>query len=268
MVIPLNTTLEKIQLCKCLAQVKCGSTLYGWEAFDFNCKSDFLICNGTNVTDPNGLLVSPDCNINSIPCTTYSRNSSDICHNITKVCPNSLTDQFCPQNVNDHRITCSDQQQMNKCVPYEVVCGGQVYSANAIPNGIFCEGIKSVSCMNGIIEINQNLSKLCTILELYCDNSTFQLFTTGQAIPNNCYISKAACLNFPNIANCEIHRFGCIEDSECRYVDIALPCGQTCLQFGDVPACDCPVDYFGSQCELIRPLNCNLTLIYPPKKLY
>lgn len=246
------------KIYSCAVQVLCDNRVYGWDAFDYVCESDYLECNGVNVTDVNGKSKSDDCVIKSTPCKTFGPNSDELCSNITVSCSRSPTAQICINNVTDHRTDCVSSR--NRCIPEKLLCGGNEENYSTFNGSLaLCEGVKSVRCDNGVFELPD--SDVCRILEISC-NRNIENFLNQQKISDQCSIYKVVCLALTDL-NCSSHLFGCNSDEGCSYVQNVAPCKNSCIQQGQATLCECPADRKGKNCEELHNITCSLNLVNP-----
>eukprot|EP01125_Pyxidicula_operculata_P016552 TRINITY_DN5703_c0_g1_i2.p1 TRINITY_DN5703_c0_g1~~TRINITY_DN5703_c0_g1_i2.p1 ORF type:complete len:637 (-),score=83.15 TRINITY_DN5703_c0_g1_i2:156-2066(-) len=258
---PEDITLNSVFTCE--TEVLCGNRVFGWDAYDFECYTDELYCNGSLVDDPSLTPVSDDCEIRKKPCSEFGHSSSQVCHNITKSCYRAVTPNLCSTNVVDHQVQCQPHH-LDNCSPHKIQCGGTVYESSKYNGSLaLCETILSVNCsVSGIIELPSQGS-FCRIAELYCDGEAVA-YTTQSNVTSHCSISKVWCVNVNDIFNCSSHLFGCkLNNDTCYYYDKEISCRDECNQLTATDMCSCPVDYTGSRCEKLQPMVCNFTVVRP-----
>jgi hypothetical protein len=266
----------------CFVQLQCpGSLFYGFEAWDYFCENENLVCDGKIVSNPNGTATSSSCSIQRVPCEDISDFST--CRSITTECTRDPLDGVCPRS-EDKTVSCAANSVRPSCDLDRIVCLGVEYKASEYTGPLaLCENVKSVTCRyaGGGVQTHQiaydlavpaTATQFCRIVELDCAGVTTPFVNT---IPTGCSIKRVICADVANITRgCITWSFGCTPASSapaspgfgstCRYQQSNYMCHSNCTQPGWREVCVCPIDYTGRNCTIPRELICESHLVFPP----
>jgi hypothetical protein len=251
---PQNMTSQ--EAANCFAQIRCNSTFYGFEVWDYFCESTDLLCNGTRMFNYTGLSVDPEhCQIVTRPCTSVDANST--CDNAEIECDLDRWDAVCA-NVIDYSSPYS--LDCNKsCTLQKIKCGNMTYAYTNYTGSLLPCNVAEIVCSDQNVTITMPENDICRIVELDC-NGTLRTFFGS--IPSGCSVAKVICAPLSNIINCTLYKFGC-EMKTCHYKEKNSPCYDYCVQNSTYLGCECPVDYDGIVCQNMRPVECRMLLLEP-----
>lgn len=244
------------RIMECHNQISCEYVKYGYEVFDFKCSTMRLECNGEIVPDNSDYKpVDPNCHIINIPCDNVSPNA--VCSDLNITCPEDWTQSVCKNHVN-WTTTCP-----NGYIPLELrslICKGEevIYDKNFNRSIHSCESVRSVKFGEKIRYLPDDEGTICRIMDLYC-NGTYIPFLFNN-IPDSCSVGHIFCFNTDDITEgCTTYNIGC-STNQCHYREREYKCRNKCTQYGLGETCDCPIDYYGSNCEYSRSIQCSFDI--------
>eukprot|EP01128_Nolandella_sp_AFSM9_P000005 TRINITY_DN1000_c0_g1_i1.p1 TRINITY_DN1000_c0_g1~~TRINITY_DN1000_c0_g1_i1.p1 ORF type:complete len:555 (-),score=66.27 TRINITY_DN1000_c0_g1_i1:622-2286(-) len=250
------------QRLTCPVQVRCGARVYGYDAFDFECYSEALVCNGRTVPAEqlNVTRVSDGCHFEKVPCRDVA-DQKEVCASLSDTCSITPFENFCPNQV--HHSTC----EKGSCLyaPHSLRCGGQVVLAKDYTGPLeACESLVDLEC-SGDSELitvgSSDVNQICRVATVSCAPLFVPTPSTSLAIEDGCGISSVICTDVANPLGCTMIEIGC--DADCFYTESLQPCQASCIQAGITQLCDCPYSYYGFSCENKAPLQCEATLTSP-----
>ena len=262
----------------CDVQVYCPSNegrnnrIYGWEAWDFDCTTSELVCDGKVVANPGGHEAeNGTCFIRYTPCGVKAPPMESQCNRIEGVCSPDPSDRLCLLTSVRGSKECPASQPRQYATIGRITCRDGTHEY-ATWNGSIatCTAIRSVIFDSQTYELpydNVNRS-YCVLSQIDCGGLRVAWNFT-ERIPQGCGVSRVICgeapaITFPptpTIPICTSYSFGCRTPSTtCVYAELSTPCSTMCNQPGIVETCDCPVDYTGSSCSSPRPISCKFNI--------
>jgi hypothetical protein len=263
----------------CEVQTYCPSangtkhTFYGWEAFDFECTNQQLVCDGVVIENPNGYQnTNGTCEVRYVPCETVGEKSTSTCNRIESTCVTLPSENACQETL-DHARQCSGAAPREYAMIEEITCPGEATHHYPSWEGSIasCTSIRSVRQSGQVIALpyNASINSYCVLTELDCGGVRTAWNFTAR-IPSGCGVATVVCGNSTNVfppqwppatPRCTTHTFGCqTAATVCTFVNAPIPCTSTCMQPGLTPQCDCPVDFKGTRCETARSILCDFNI--------
>ena len=255
----------------CPADEGSKNVFYGWEAYDYECTNQELVCDGVVVSHPNGYRgENGTCIVRHVPCASVGSSSTNVCNRIESSCVTFPSQSACPNRV-DHSYTCPASTPREYATIGEITCAGGVTHNYSSWSGSIasCTSIRSIRQGQDVFTLpyHPTANSYCILTELDCNGVRTPWNYTAR-IPDHCGVAAVMCGNAsipttwpPQVSPCTTHEFGCKTGATvCTYVEVDIPCATRCKQPGITQQCDCPVDFIGSRCEETRTLVCDFNV--------
>lgn len=249
--------------------------LYGYEAWDWECTKQELVCNGHVVTSPNGHLAeNGTCSIRSTPCGMHAPAVTETCNTVRGLCSASPLENACLLKSIRGSADCDPSRPREYATIDKITCPDGTHDYSTMDGSIApCKAIRSVVFRG----VNYTLpyddasnSSYCVLSELDCGGIRVPWNFTRR-VPDGCGVARVICGESPPLTwpppivppICTTYNFGCrLSETTCRYTSLMVPCRATCRQRGRGLLCDCPVDYTGQFCQTPRGFSCSYNITH------